>query len=392
VTATQSTAATGGRISPRMAARVAWGLWVVAVVVTMAAMALVIATRSVPRPVGERPWHLVLLSIVGYLPFSTTGAVIAARRPANPLGWLLLAIGLTLGMNDFTHYYAEYTLVYRPGALPLGLAIGWVSTWNWAITSPLLPFVFLLFPDGRLPSRRWRPLAWTAGLCGGLMLLLAPFRAGPLEYFPTIRNPAGISLVSKAVFDILALVYLPLLVLAAASLLVRFRRARGDERLQLKWVAFGAVFFGVVVLVGPTWLVGPVQAVLEVLAAVAFNGAIAVAILKYRLYEIDRVINRTLVYGLLTALLAAVYAGLVLVLGPLFGGIGAEPPSWAVAGATLAVAALFQPARRRIQAIVDRRFNRRRADTAKTIEAFSARLREEVDLDTLSAELLAVVN
>ena len=392
VTATQRTAASGSRISPHVAARVAWGLWVVAVVVTVSAMALVVVTRPVPRPGSERQWHLVVLSMVWYLPFSTVGAFIAARRPANPLGWLLLAIGLTLGMNDFTHYYAHYTLLYRPGALPFGLAVGWVSTWNWAIISPLFPFVFLLFPDGRLPSRRWRPLAWTAGLCGGLVLLLAPFRAGPLNYFPTIQNPVGIPLVSGTVFAALSLLYLPLLLLAAASLLVRFRRARGDQRLQLKWVAFAAAFFGVVVLVGPTWLVGPVQAVLEVVASLAFSAAIAIAILKYRLYEIDRIINRTLVYGLLTALLGGVYAGVVLILGQLFGGIGSEPPSWAVAGATLAVAALFQPARRRIQTAVDRRFNRRRYDATKTIEAFAARLREEIDLDTLSAELLAVID
>jgi hypothetical protein len=371
---------------------VAWGLWAAATAVTVAAMVLVVVTRSVPRPAWERHWQLVLLSILWYLAFPTVGLLIAARRPANPLGWLLLAIGLTLGMNDFMHYYGTYTLIYRPGALPFGLAVGWVSVWNWAIIFPLLPFVFLLFPDGRLPSRRWRPLAWAAGGCGGLMLLLTPFRAGPLEYFPTIQNPVGIPVLREIVFAALALVYFTLVLVAAASLLVRFRRARGDERQQLKWVAFAAALFGVVLLLAPTWFVDPVRAIAEVLAGLAFNAAIAIAILKYRLYEIDRIINRTLVYGLLTALLATVYAGLVLVLGQLFGGIGAQPPSWVVAGATLAVAALFQPARRRIQAAVDRRFNRRRADATKTIEAFSARLREEVDLDTLTDELLAVVN
>ena len=145
-------------------------------------------------------------------------------------------------------------------------------------------------------------------------------------------------------------------------------------------------------LIGPRWLPDPIRVVLQILATLAFNGAIAIAILKYRLYDIDRVINRTLVYGLLTTLLVTVYGGLVLALGQLFGGIGTEPPSWAVAGATLAVATLFQPARRRIQRVVDRRFNRRHYDAAKTIEGFAARLREEVDLDTLSGELLAVVD
>jgi hypothetical protein len=327
-----------------------------------------------------------------YLSFSIIGTIIAARRPANPVGWLLLGIGLTLGLNDFMHYYGTYTLIYRPGMLPLGLAVGWVANWNWAIIFPLLPYVFLLFPDGRLPSRRWRPLAWAAGVCGGLILLLTPFRAGSLEYYPAIRNPVGIPVLTEPFFANLAPVYFTLLLLATASLLVRFRRARGDQRQQLKWVAFAAVFLGVVMLVGPRWLPGPIRVVLEILATLAFNGAIAIAILKYRLYDIDRVINRTLVYGLLTALLVTVYGGLVLVLGQLFGGIGSEPPSWAVTGATLAVAALFQPARRRIQRAVDRRFNRRHYDAAKTIERFAARLREEVDLDTLSGELLAVVD
>jgi hypothetical protein len=157
-------------------------------------------------------------------------------------------------------------------------------------------------------------------------------------------------------------------------------------------VAYAAVFLGVVGVSSPTLASPVVSVILSTLAFTGFAAAIAVAILKYRLYELDRIINRTLVYGLLTALLVAVYAGSVLVLGQLFGGIGAEPPSWAIAGATLAAAALFQPARRRIQQVVDQRFNRRRYDAAKTVEAFSVRLRDELELDRLSAELLAVVD
>jgi hypothetical protein len=185
-----------------------------------------------------------------------------------------------------------------------------------------------------------------------------------------------------------------------ASLVVRFFRARGLERQQLKWFVYAtAVGFAVLFLPGllpsslaPQLLSGEAGNFAWALAPASLAAAAALAVVRYRLYDIDRIINRTLVYGLLTAVLGLGYAGAVLALGQLFGGVTGDPPSWAVAGATLAVAALFQPARRRIQAAVDRRFNRRRYDAARTIEAFSARLRDEVDLDTLSAELLAVVD
>jgi hypothetical protein len=178
---------------------------------------------------------------------------------------------------------------------------------------------------------------------------------------------------------------------AAGSLIARWRRARGVERQQLKWLAYAAVML-VVAQVGASLLPRPLFVVVSYTSALLFPVAVGIAVVRYRLYDIDRLINRTLVYGLLTTLLGAIYAGTVLVLGQVFGGIGGEPPSWAVAAATLAVAALFQPARRHIQAVVDRRFNRRKYDAAKTVEAFSVRLRDEVDLDALSAELLAVVD
>jgi hypothetical protein len=186
-------------------------------------------------------------------------------------------------------------------------------------------------------------------------------------------------------------------ILSLASLVVRFRRSRGVERQQLKWFTFGAL------LVAGSWAVltptglgerlgGPVWFLFAAISSWMIPGAIGIAILRYRLYDIDRLLNRTLVYGLLTVLLGGIYAGAVLVLGHLFGGVGDDPPSWAIASATLAVAALFQPARRRIQEAVDRRFNRHRYDKAKTIDAFSNRLRDQIDLNTLSSELLAVVH
>jgi hypothetical protein len=183
---------------------------------------------------------------------------------------------------------------------------------------------------------------------------------------------------------------------AVASLVVRFRRARGVERQQLKWVVYAVVMVGCfTLLVEAANLIDRSELAADAMYAlviVLIPVPVGLAILRYRLYDIDRLINRTLVYGLLTALLAGIYAAAVLVLGQVFGGVGEDPPSWVVAGATLAVAALFQPARRRIQSIVDRRFNRHKYNAAQTIQAFSTRLREQVDLDTLSSELLAVVD
>jgi hypothetical protein len=180
-----------------------------------------------------------------------------------------------------------------------------------------------------------------------------------------------------------------LLAAAVVSLIVRFRRSRGVERQQLKWFTYAGALVLLIPLIG---FVVPSLANAAFVLVGALPIAVGIAILRHRLYDIDRLINRTLVYGLLTAILGALYAGVVLVLGQLFGGVGGDPPSWAVAGATLAVAALFQPARRRIQVVVDRRFNRRKYDAARTVEVFSVRLRDEVDLDTLSAELLTVVD
>jgi hypothetical protein len=229
-----------------------------------------------------------------------------------------------------------------------------------------------------------------------LLRLASIFLPGPMGTRPSIPNPLGIpgarpllllaDGIGAGLFAIAA-------VGSATSLVVRFRRAQGKQRQQLKWLAYAvAVLVATITISETTFPAAPAAAVVA-LAAVAFIPvAIGVAILRHQLFDIDRIINRTLVYGLLTALLGGIYAGIVLIFGQLFGGIGAEPPSWAVAGATLAVAALFQPARRRIQAAVDRRFNRRKYNAAKTVEAFSARLRDQLDLDTLAGELLAVTD
>jgi len=256
-------------------------------------------------------------------------------------------------------------------------------------------FTPLLFPDGRLPSPRWRPVPWLAGATTAAAIALDAARPTlDLGGGHQVDNPIGTAAVTNppwsTVGDVVEDLLGVLVVVAVASLVVRFRRSRGDERLQLKWFTYAAALLPLTFL--DSLLPDPVSNLLFAALVAFLPVAAGVAILRYRLYEIDRLINRTLVYGLLSALLGGVYAGLVLLGGQLSGGLGDRTPGWAVAVATLAVAALFQPARRRIQAAVDRRFNRRRYDAARTIEAFSARLRHHVDLDSLSNELLAAVD
>jgi hypothetical protein len=258
-----------------------------------------------------------------------------------------------------------------------------------------LIFTPLLFPTGRLLSPRWRPVAWLAGAATAALMVLGAL--GPeldLARDRVIANPIGVAWAGNPAESTVDLTLSVLLVMsglaAAVSLVLRFRRSRGEERQQLKWFTYAVALLPLFALAD--FLPYSGGSLLSAVPLVLLPVAVGIAILRYRLYEIDRLINRTLVYGLLTALLAGISAGAVLVLGQVFGGVGTDPPSWAVAGATLAVAALFQPARHRIQAVVDRRFNRRKYDAAKTVEAFSARLRDEIDLDALSAELLAVAH
>jgi hypothetical protein len=342
-----------------------------------------------------------LAARIGWGAFPTVGAVIVARQPHNRIGWLCCAIGLLLGPAFFGQDYAWYALIHEPGAVPGGWAMAWLGQWPWSIAVGLLWFLLLLFPNGRLVSPRWRPVAWAQAGNIAVLCVWAAFAPRPLEAIGLehLTNPLGLQQ-AEAAFTLLIGIAFPigalLAVLSVASMVVRFRRARGVERQQLKWFTYAAVLVTLVWLVffaaGLDRLLPPLLVfIASDIWLAGIPAAIGIAVLRYRLYDIDRLINRTLVYGLLTALLAGVYAGIVLTLGQLFGGLGDDPPSWVVAGATLAVAALFQPARRRIQRGVDRRFNRRKYNTAQTIAAFSARLRDEIDLDTLSAEVLAVV-
>jgi hypothetical protein len=338
---------------------------------------------------GEGPADLVAnhhaIGIVTATGIAVLGAMIASRKPGNPIGWLMSVAALLLGVFNFTQQYAPLAAAE---ALPLLGLSSWLATWTAlpgiaiTITSSLQ-----LFPDGRLPSRRWRPVAWVSAAAAvvpavALAVLAWPVR-GPELAALTFDHPA-----LAPIFGIGFPIVLVLSVVSMAALVVRFRRSAGAERQQIKWFAYGAMIgipLGLPAQV-PVW--GPI---LELLQPPLMFAGLGIGMFRYQLYDVDRVINRTLVYGLLTAALGLAYAAGSLVF-VLVAGAGSDPPSWLVAAATLAAAAVFRPARRRIQAVVDRRFNRRRYDAARTVEQFSARLRDQVDLATLSAELLAVVD
>ena len=325
--------------------------------------------------------------------------MLTLRRPDSPIGWLFATVGLGFAVGACTIEYAVHAVLTNP-AWPLGPMAAWVTQWTWPPILGAVTFVFLLFPDGRLLSPRWRPILWLAGVSSATAAVGIALSPGRLTEFAVVDNPFGLEAARAApgVFDTVGMLGLGLALLAAgASLILRFRRSRGVRRQQLKWIAYAAgleaIAMAASLLSFLRWGTSPlVIEALVICGLVAIPVAAGVAIMRYRLYAIDRLINRTVVYGLLTAFLGGLYAGAVLVGGHLFGGVGDAPPSWAVAGATLAVAAVFQPARRRIQAGVDRRFNRHRYDAAKTVEAFSVRLRDHLDLDALTSELLAVVS
>jgi hypothetical protein len=326
---------------------------------------------------------------------SPLGALILTRYPGNRIGWVLVAMGMGLALLVCCAQYGALSL-RSPQGVPAGEELGWLFSWGWMPVSGLLPYLFLLFPDGRLRSPRWRPLAWAAALAlsvppAVIAVLTWPYRAAGEwargSLLPASAPESGLVAVSESAFFAAQ----ALLVTAGlAALVVRVRVATGVERQQVKWFLYGGAVTVAITLFGaafPSRETG-VNALLTFAGLLA---AIAVAVFRYRLYEIDRLINRTLVYAALSGLLGLVYVTGVFVLGGLLDpGRGDSP--LAVAASTLAVAALFGPARRRIQAAVDRRFDRSRYDAARTIEAFSARLRGEIELDAMSAELLRVVD
>jgi hypothetical protein len=353
---------------------------------------------GVPLSVANGKFQQDSSLLLAFTAFMAVGAVIVAHRPGNAVGWIFSAIGLLTAPGVLAVEYATYASRTQPGSPPGVVLAAWYSSWWWYPTLVLvLVFTPLLFPTGRLLSTRWRPVAVVAAVATATIITLSALQPTLQNEDHPVRNPIGLAGVPDPEEGALGAVLFALLLLCSAtaviSVVLRFRRSRGVERQQLKWFTYAAALMSLFLLLADYLF--PQSSVVDILYGLVVALvpiAAGVAVLRYRLYDIDRLINRTLVYGALTALLGAGYAAAVLLLGQLFGGVGGNPPGWAVAGVTLAVAALFQPARRRTQAAVDRRFNRRRYDATKTIQAFSTRLRDQIDLDTLAAELLAVVD
>jgi hypothetical protein len=379
--------------APRWPAVLAWavaGLTILSVVPALwllSRTSLAGVEEASPTAAMIAPVVLVVVSAL------TVGAVVASRRPRHPVGWLLLGVGVGVATNVLVEPYVKYGLMVRPGSLPGARHLVGFLYSSFLVALCCAGFVLLLTPTGSLPSPRWRwwaRVAAAAPVVTTVGFVVQPDPLAPEWYGNPLAVPALAPVLLVLALAGMVVVALSLPV-AAGSLVVRFRRARGVERLQLRWLALAAACASVLLLVA--LVAGGLGRDPVVLASMSLCLALlplatGASILRYRLYDLDRIVSRTVAYGLLTVLLGLGYAAVVLGLGRLL----PESSSLAVAAATLAVAAVFQPARRRVQAVVDRRFNRRRYDAARTVDAFAARLRDQVDLDALTGELLGVVD
>jgi hypothetical protein len=378
----------------------AWSAFAVAVAFSISTATFGIVNDGTRLPAAEGDEIKALGDLLFGLitiTFAALGALLASRRPRNPIGWVLCVSAVALSFTGVARGWYLHTQFADPGSLPLAPGLMWAANWGWVPGfMPLLTLLLLLFPDGRPPSRRWRPVGWVA-LTGMTLLILGyGFAPGALEDYPQVRNPLGVEGAAGDVFEVFKNVGFPLFMLAAigsmASLVRRFRRSHGEERQQLKWMAAAAAFVVV------AWIVTAVCdqlfdvdiTFLLTVGLLALPAATTIAILRYRLYDLGLVVNRALVYGALSATLVASYLGCVLLLQLALGPL-TEDNGLAIAGSTLAAAGLFRPARSRIQELVDRRFYRHKYDAAQTVEAFTARLRDEVELQAVSAELGAAV-
>jgi hypothetical protein len=389
----------------RAATRLAWSVCAFSLGLTALSFLLIALNLSLNAPIYFY-WLEPTTIAVGY---AVIGAIIASRLPAHPIGWICCAIGVLAAVEHFSGEYAIYALrAPHPEALVGGKAMLWISLWAWILFFGLIELLLFLFPNGRLPSKRWRPLAWLSAaltLMAAILISISPDAAldalgSSDDVHISIPNPLGVEGLPNLYRPVQTLV-LALGLAAAASVVVGRRGARGVERQQIKWLLYaGAIFFGGNVLKNTVFspLGGMSWGLLVGYLLVAVGGlggpiAIGVAILRYRLYEIDTLINRTLVYGSLTTMLVALYFAGVATAQAILRTLTdqEQQPQFAIVVSTLVIAALFNPSRRHIQSFIDRRFYRRRYDARQTLEAFSSKLRDETDLDALSDDLVGVV-
>jgi hypothetical protein len=380
-------------------ARLAWSLCLACVsLASFAPLLAFLNDRTLVVFFRERDLGVVMVLVIS---FSVVGALVVSHRPENLVGWIFCAAALFQALSLVGVEYATYARVTRPGSLPFGASVSWLAEWIWAPGLVLiLVFLPLLFPDGRPPSRRWWPVAWLGGL--SIVIISAPIwllvwsRRGRelLEDGGIAQGvPGWLLALLRVGFPLMLLAGL----LAVLSLFLRFRRARGDERQQIKWFASAAaltltwIFVGELLLDAQGGVFGVVGALLGLVVVSSIPIATGIAIFRYRLYDIDRIVNRALVYGALSVALVLVYLGGVISLQYAFRTFAGGESQLAVVASTLAIAALFNPLRRRIQTAVDRRFYRSKYDARKTLAAFSSRLRDETDLDALGGELESVV-
>ena len=382
-------------------------LGVAAVWLLLEATGVVLLTSTWSAPIGTfvDSTASAATGVFAAAVFAGVGFLLAAKRPRNAIGWIFLVIAINLAFGLALPRYALYAVVTHSGSLPGGPLAAALSQTGWVILISGIALLLLLFPNGRLPSRRWWPIVALAGVGVIATWVGGTTQPGSLpKPFKAHNNPLGVEALARVDHVLSAgwTLMVVAMVAGAGSLVLRFRRATGVERQQYKLFTVAAVAFPVVSLGvnGFESAVG-VNSGLARDADILFNAlaalialllpvSVAIAILRYRLYEIDRIISRTLVYAASTVVLGGAYLGLVLAGQGLFSSF-AGGSNLAVAVSTLVVAALFLPVRSRVQRFVDRRFYRRRYDAQRTLEAFGARLREQVDLQTLQAELVGVV-
>src|SRR5215213_5117350 len=389
-----------GGMSYRGTAALAWLLCTVSLALVVLGLLVTVIGSSMSLTFYWTKWRDQAILLVAIIGAPLLGGLIASHRPRNPYGWLWCGLGLGAALWMFAQTYYTFAMTVGVGSLLARNLVLFVGAWvGWVVVATLIPCVLLLFPDGKLPSRRWRLLMWPVVAAGAVFLISGLFASGLSPFAPTF-NPFAVGGVIGDVItrirNVGMRVFLIAVIPAALSLVFRFHRAGGTERQQIKWLAYAAVLFGSIISIGVLGYEDLFSRTLStLLVAFGFAGlyiAVGVAILRHRLYAIDVVINRTLVYGSLTAVLAAVYLGGVLVLQHAFRALTGEESQFAEVASTLIIAALFISLRRRIQSFIDRRFYRRKYDASKTLEAFSAKLRDETDLNTLRDDLMGVVS